>query len=46
MNTDVEMLGFEAKGQEKILETSLVQKGGFIQALRQDPWVGRAALGL
>ena len=25
-------LGFEANGQEKILETSLVQKGGFIKA--------------
>ena len=40
------MLGFKADGQEGILEMSLVQKGGFIKARGQDPWAGRAALGL
>ena len=29
---DVEMLGFKASGQERILEMSLVQKGGLIKA--------------
>ena len=32
--------------QERILETSLVQNGGFIKTQGQDPWAGRAALGL
>ena len=33
--------------QERILETSLVQNGGFIKAQGQNPWAGRAAaLGL
>ena len=40
------MLGFGADGQERILETTLVQKGGFIRAPRQDPWAERAALQL
>ena len=31
------MLGFEANGQEKILEMSLVQKGELIEAQGQDP---------
>lgn len=35
-DTDVEMLGFRADGQERILET-LVQKGSFIIAKGQDP---------
>ena len=39
------MLGFEAKGQESILESSLVQKGGFIKAQGQDLQAERAALG-
>ena len=34
-----------ADGQERNLETSLVQKGDFIKAGGQDPWAGRAALG-
>jgi len=38
-------LGFKPEGQERILETSLVQKGGFIKARRQDPWAERAVLG-
>ena len=46
METDVEMLGFGADSQEKILETSAVQEGGFIKAQGQDPWVERAALGV
>ena len=39
------MLGFEANGQEKILEMSLVQKGGFIKAWGQNLWAEKAALG-
>ena len=39
-------VGSGAEGQERILETSLVQKGDFIKALGQDPWAERAALGL
>lgn len=39
-------MGFRAHGQERILETSSVQKGGFIKAQRQDPWAERATLGL
>lgn len=31
--TDVRTLGFEANIQERILETSFVQKGGFIKVL-------------
>lgn len=31
------MLGFKANGQERILETSLVQKLGFMKARGQDP---------
>ena len=32
-----------ADDQERILEMSLVQNGGFIKAREQDPWAGRAA---
>ena len=39
------MLGFKTDSQERILETSLVQKGGFITARGQDPWAEGAALG-
>ena len=39
------MLELEADGQERILETSLVQKGGFITAGGQDPWAENAARG-
>jgi len=39
------MLGFEADGQERILETSLVQKGDFIKAQGQDQWIETAAPG-
>ena len=42
---DVEMLGFKASGQERILEMSLVQKGGLIKARGWYPWAERAALG-
>ena len=36
-----------ADEQERILETSVVQNGGFIKAWGQDPWAGKAAaLGL
>ena len=37
-------LGLTTK--KEFLKTSLVQKGGFIKAQRQDPWVERAALDL
>ena len=40
-----EVLGFGAHGQENILQTSLVQKGGFIKAPGQDLWAGRGAPG-
>jgi len=41
------LVGSRANGQERILETSLVQNGGFIKARGQDPWAeGAAALGL
>ena len=40
------MVGFRANGQERILETSLVQKAVFIKAQGQDPWIERATLGL
>ena len=39
------MLGFGVNGQERILETSLVQKGGFIKVWGQDPQAERAVLG-
>jgi len=39
------LLGFEVDGQESILETSLVQKGGFIKAQGQDPWAERTVVG-
>lgn len=38
------LLGSRADGQERILETSLMQRGGFIEAQRQAPWAGRAAV--
>ena len=38
MDNDVEVLGFRANSQERMLQTSLVQKGGFIKAQGQDPW--------
>ena len=41
-----DMLGFRANSEERILETSLVQKGGFIKAQGHDLWAERAALGL
>ena len=41
-----EVLGCGANGQERILEIFLVQKDGFIKAQGQDPWTGRAVLGL
>ena len=41
-NTDVEMLGFGAKGEERILEMSSVQIGGFIKA--QGPGRGQKEL--
>ena len=44
--SDVGMLGFGADGQERILEISLVQKGGFIKAQAKNPWAETAALGL
>ena len=37
VSTDVKMLGFR-NDQERIPETSWVQKGGFIKARGQDPW--------
>ena len=40
------MLEFGGNNQERILETSLVQKGSFIKAWGQDPWAERGALGL
>ena len=33
-----------ADDQERILEASLVQNGGFIKAQGQDPWAGRELL--
>ena len=46
MDFDVgKMLAFEANGQERILERSLVQKGDFTEAQGQEPWAERAALG-
>lgn len=40
------MLGFGADVQERIPETSLVQKRGFLKAQGQDQWPEKAALGL
>ena len=37
-------LGFAADGQERFLETPLMQKGGFIKAWGWDPWTERAAV--
>jgi len=46
MRIDVgKTLGFEAYGQERILQNSLVQKGSFIKAWGQAPWAGRVAPG-
>lgn len=46
MQSDVgKMLGFEDNGQEKIIETSSMQKGSFIKTQGQGPWVERAAVG-
>ena len=39
------ILGFRVNNQERMLETSLVQKGSFIKAWGQDPWAERAAVG-
>ena len=39
-----QVLGLGTDGQERILESSLVQRGGFIKAQGQDPWAERAAL--
>ena len=39
------MLGFEAEGPERILDLSLVQKGGFIKAPRTGPMGRKASLG-
>ena len=43
--TDVGNIELKADSQERIFETSLVQKRGFIKAGGQDPRAGRAALG-
>ena len=40
------MLGFGTNGQENILETFSVQKGGFIKAWGGDPWAEKAVVGL
>ena len=41
------MLGSGVNGQERILEVSSVQRGGFfIKAWGEDLWAERAALGL
>ena len=42
----MKMLGFRVNGQERILEMSSVQKGGFIKAWAQEPGPERAALHL
>ena len=39
------VLGSRAHGQERILEVSSGQKGGFIKAQGQDMWAGRAVPG-
>ena len=41
-----EVVEFRARSQERILETFLVQKDGFIKAPGQHPCVERAAPGL
>lgn len=43
---DVKMLEFGVNGQERILEVSSGQKGGFLKAWGQDPWAETAALGV
>ena len=43
---EVGNVGVRGDGQERILETSSVQKGSFIKAQGQDLWAERAALGL
>ena len=42
----LEWWGYGADGQERILETSLGQKGNFMKAQGQNPWAERAALEL
>lgn len=42
----MEILGFEADGPDRILETSLVLKGGFMKAGGLDTRAEGAALGL
>lgn len=37
--------GFEAKDQERMLETFLVQNGGFIKARGQDLWAEKSCPG-
>ena len=37
--------GSKPDGQERILETSLMQKGDFIKAQGQNPWAERAKPG-
>ena len=38
-------VGFEANGQERILEMPLMQRSGFIKAWGQDLWAERGVLG-
>lgn len=45
-NDVVGRMEFRVDNQERILETTLVQKGSFIKAQRRDPWAEAAALGL
>ena len=40
------MLGFEVDGQEKIIEMSLVQKGGFMKAWVWDLWAEKSCTGV
>ena len=37
------VVGYRVHSQERILQTSLMQKGGFIKAWEQDLWAERAA---
>ena len=46
MVLDVKCWDLGLNGQERILEMSSVQKGGFIKAWGRDLWAQRAALGL
>ena len=46
LDSDVEMLGFGADSQQRILELPAVQKGVFIIAQGQGLWTDRAAPGL